>query len=313
MILGHERQVRYFDRVMVADRMSHAYLLHGPERVGKRAVARALACALLCPQYKKDSQSIADAGDDCRGCREIDAGTHLDVVRISIEQALAPPKDKEMRSEISIHDIRELKSRFAYAPVQDAWRIAIIDGIDTMGRDAEVAFLKLLEEPGKQTLFLLIARSRDAVPPTIASRATPILFSLVSDNALAPFVRAHLPRENLQEILALARGRAGLAVVWARETRLLVEEKKLAAGFEKSFAGGAAELLALSERVSNDEILRNRARDMWICSLRRHLRGTDGDERRGAVVRIAHALDVAGAMDETHVNARLAMDALLIG
>ena len=312
MILGHERQVRYFDRVIAAGRLGHAYLLHGPERVGKRAIAFAIARALLCPFYYRGEasivKSIASAGDDCRACREIDANTHPNVVMVSIDYPLVPPK--ETRSGISIDDIRELKHRFAYAPVQDAWRIAIIDEVATMSTDAEVAFLKLLEEPGARTLFLLIARSRDAVPATIVSRATAVLCSLVPDHTLAPYIKAHLPQENPQEIFAMARGRAGLVVEWARDPACLAEEKKFAAGFEKSLAGGGAELLALSERAADDEALRSRVREAWIYSLRRGLSVTDGGVRYAAARRIARTLDLAGAMDETNVNPRLALDVM---
>lgn len=311
MILGHERQVKYFDRVIARGRLGHAYLLHGPERVGKRATARAIARALVCPQYKKKSQSIADAGDDCRVCREIDTGVYPDLIMLDREHTLI--SDKDIRHKIPIDDVHEMKRRFAFAPAGDAWRIAIIDEIDTMSRDAEVAFLKLLEEPGGKTLFILITRSRDAVPATIVSRTIPVLFSPVPDSTLAPFVRIHMPRENPDDILALARGRAGLVAEWAREPRLLAEEKKLIVGFEKLFAGGAAELLALSERVSDDEMTRRRARTAWICSLRGHLFGSDSTERRRAAARIARALDITGTMDETNVNPRLAMDALFVG
>ena len=310
MILGHERQIRYFDRVIAADRLAHAYLLHGPERVGKRAIASAIARSLLCSNFKKDSASIADAGDDCSVCRQIDAGVHQDVVMVSIDHPLVPPKEKETRSGISIDDIRELKRRFAYAPVQDAWRIAIIDEVATMSKDAEVAFLKLLEEPGARTLFLLIAESRDAVPATIVSRATPLLFALVPDRALTPYVRAHLPKENFDDILAMARGRAGLIVAWAQDSKRLAEDKKNAAFFSKSFAGGMVDMLALSEKAAESEAMRYDGRDAWIGYLRRRLAAATASERRDAAGHIARALDLAAVMEDTNVNPRLCLDVM---
>ena len=312
MILGHERQVKYFDRVMAGGRMSHGYLLHGPERVGKRAMAYAIARSLLCPSYYRGEasivKSIADAGDDCRACREIDAGAHQYVVVLDRAHTLV--SDKDTRSEIPIEDIRELKRRFSYAAVGDVWRIAIIDEIDTMSRDAEVAFLKLLEEPGARTLFFLIARSRDAVPPTIVSRAMPLLFAPVPDRVLAPYVRTRLPKEKVEDILAMARGRVGLVMEWARDPALLAEAKKNAAFFEKSFAGGIADMLALSEKAAETEMTRRSARDAWIIHLRRHLAAADGAERSDAAHCIARALDLAGVMDETNVNPRLVLDVM---
>ncbi len=308
MILGHERQIRYFDRVMERGRMSHAYLLHGPERVGKAAIAYAIARALLCPQYAKNPRSIADAGDDCRECRTINACTHHGLILLDRAHTLV--SDKETRKEIPIADIIALKRRFSFAPAGDAWRIAIIDEVDTMSRDAEVAFLKLLEEPGTCTLFLLITQSRDAVPPTIVSRATPIGFSLVPDAALAPYVKTHLPKENPEQILAMACGRAGLIVEWARDPDQFAEEKKFAASFSKSLAGGMAGMLALSERVAGDESGRRRARDAWIAHLRRGIGAASKATRYHAASRLSRALDLTVVMDETNVNPRLALDVM---
>ena len=312
MILGHERQIRYFDRVILHGRLGHAYLLHGPERVGKRAIASAIARSLLCPQHYRGEtsivKSIADAGDDCSVCWQIDAGTHQDVVVLDRAHTLV--SDKDTRSEIPIEDIRELKRRFAFAPVAGAWRIAIIDEVDTMSRDAEVAFLKLLEEPGARTLFLLIAESRDAVPATIVSRATPLLFALVPDRALTPYVRAHLPKENFDDILAMARGRAGLIVAWAQDSKRLAEDKKNAAFFSKSFAGGMADMLALSEKATESEAMRYDGRDAWIGYLRRRLAAATASERRDAAGHIARALDLAAVMEDTNVNPRLCLDVM---
>jgi len=308
MILGHERQIRYFDRVMAAGRLGHAYLLHGPERVGKRTIAFAIARALLCPNSGVTGQSIADAGDGCGACRAADAGTHPGLTLLDRGHTLL--SDKEVRSEIPIADIREMKRRFSFAPAGNAWRIAIIDEVDIMSRDAEVAFLKLLEGPGARAFFLLIASSRDAVPPTIVSRAASVLFAPVPDAVLAPYIRTHLPKENINDMLAMARGRTGMLVEWARDLKRLLEEKKDTALFSGSFAGGTAGMLALSERVSGDESGRRRARDWWIAHLRRGIGAASGAERREAARRLARALDLAAVMDETNVNPRLALDVM---
>ncbi|MFY9462817.1 MAG: hypothetical protein WAP52_01385 [Candidatus Sungiibacteriota bacterium] len=308
MILGHERQIKYFDRVIAAGRLAHAYLLYGPERVGKRAMAYAIARVLLCPQYAGNSQSIASAGDDCRVCREISAGTHPGLIALDPRHPLVPPKG--VHDETLIDDIRELKHRFSFAPIAGAWRIAIIDDTDRMSADAEVSFLKLLEEPGAQTVFLLIASSRDAVPPTIVSRAMPILFAPVPDRVLAPYVRKHLPKENRENMLALARGRAGMIAEWVQNPERLAEEKKNAALFSSVFVGGMADMLALSEKAMQDEVMRRRIQDAWIAYLRRRLTVAAGAERIDVACRITRALDIISVIEDTNINTRLAMDVM---
>jgi DNA polymerase-3 subunit delta' len=299
--------MRYFDRVITSGRIAHAYLLHGPDRVGKRATAYAVATALVCPGFAGRGVSVADAGDGCGICRAVASGAHPDITVLDRERTLV--SDKETRKAIPIEDIRELKRRFSFASVGDSWRIAIIDEVDTMSRDAQVAFLKILEEPGPRTLFFLIASSRDAVAPTIVSRAMSILFSPVPDSILAPYVRVSLPGEDASAIVASAMGRAGAVISWVRDSRLLAEERKTAALFAHAFARGLAGCLDLGAQIGDDDIMRRRACDAWVVHLRRSVLEASGVRaRRHAAARIARVLDLDAAMEETNANPRLALD-----
>lgn len=309
MILGHERRVGYFDRVISRGRLAHAYLLYGPERVGRHAIAFSIARALLCPNRAKKSQSIADAGDDCRACREIEVGTHPDVTVLGLGDTLV--SKKEVRKEIPIEDIRELKRRFSFASVGDRWRIAIIDDADRMSTEAADAFLKLLEEPGARTLFFLIACSRDAVAPTIASRATPVGFSLVPDKTLLPFIRSRLPKENPEKILAIVQGRAGMVAEFAEHPERLREEEKLMAFFATAFKDGMLGALAMSEKAAEDEVMRDRAIRAFLAEFRRQLRSpASGEIRIHAAQTLSRALGIAAALEDTNVNPRLALDVM---
>ena len=310
-IVGHERQMAYLERAMRRGRMSHAYLFYGPERVGKRAIAYAIARELLCPNRAKNNYTIADAGDDCHVCRQIDEGVYPDVAALGLGDTLV--SKKETRKEIPIEDIRELKRRFSFTAAPDAWRIAIIDDADRMSGEASDAFLKLLEEPGNWTLFILIASSRDTVSATIFSRATPIGFSLVSDKTLLPFVRAHLNKESAEEILAIASGRVGITMELVRHPDRLAQEKNAVLSYASALKGGAPGALLLSEKAADDESMRERAIYTLIAGLRRQMYGVTSLVERGALAaRIARVLDLAALMRTTNVNPRLALDAMFI-
>lgn len=276
MIRPYDRQIAYLDRVRSRRRLAHGYLFYGPDRAGMLATAKALARSLCCAGYRGEvsrAEAIVKTGSDgCRDCAAVDADTHQSVILLDVAHALAPPK--ETRKEISIDDIRELKRRFSLAALGDAWRIAIINGADTMSRDAEVAFLKLLEEPGEQALFLLMSASRESVAPTIASRAVPL-----------GFLGGDAPAADADEYSAV---RAALGA-------------------------GIPEALLLSENMSGDRALRAAAIRAVLDILRERLSAAVvPEERRRLAACLARVLDIAVLMETTNVNPRLALDAAFL-
>lgn len=310
MILGHERQIAYLERAITGHRMSHAYLFYGPERVGKRAIAYAIARLLLCPNRAKTPARLVEAGDDCHICKQIDTGAYRDVIVLGLADTLV--SKKETRKEIPIEDIRELKRRFAFAAAPGAWRIAIIDGADRMSAEASDAFLKLLEEPGSWTLFILVAPSRDALPATIVSRATPVGFSLLPDRILAPVIPTYLKKEDAQDLLAIAGGRAGILMECMRDPAGFTEEKKFMTSFTAAFRAGIPGILLFAEKASGDEATRERALYTFIAGLRRKLASAPPPERSSLAQRLAHALDLAALMQTTNVNPRLLLDVMFV-
>lgn len=271
MILGYQRQIKYLDRVLRRGRLAHAYLFYGPDTAGMLPVAHALAKTLFCTNYRGET-SIVEAGDGCRDCAAVDADAHPGVLLLDVAHPLMPAK--ETRKEISIDDIRELKRLFSLAAAGDAWRVAIINRADIISRDAEVAFLKLLEEPGERTLFLLISDSRETVAPTIASRAVPL-----------GFLGGDAPAALAQTCSAV---RAALTA-------------------------GIPESLALSEKMASDAAARNAAMFavLDILRVRLHAAGAP-EEQRALAVRLRRVLDIAVMMETTNVNPRLALDAAFL-
>ncbi|MDO4798475.1 MAG: DNA polymerase III subunit [Coriobacteriales bacterium] len=146
---------------LVEGRLSHAYLFLGVPGAGMLEAADALAQCIVCPQ----------GGDgSCDECIRVAHHTHPDVRHLSPGGV----------SGYLVDQVRELMEDVAMAPVRAGAKVYILDGADRLrGRSAN-ALLKTIEEPPPNVVFILIARSADAVLPTIVSRCQQVPFRVVA-------------------------------------------------------------------------------------------------------------------------------------
>jgi DNA polymerase-3 subunit delta' len=157
-VIGHAESAR---RLLAAGRQgpAHAYLLHGPEGIGKRVMADAFAAFLLC------ERADDDACDTCRHCTRARAGTHPDLNVVVRE---------EDRRDIRIEQVRALVRWFMLRPMMAARKVAIIDGAHLLNEQAQNALLKTLEEPPGASIVLLVATRTSQLLPTVRSRCQAI-------------------------------------------------------------------------------------------------------------------------------------------
>jgi DNA polymerase-3 subunit delta' len=164
----------------LAEGPAHAYLLHGPPGVGKRAVALLFAAELL--------------GDRAR----VERRTHPDLY------VLEPVGDQ-----IRIDDIRTLRSDLHMRPYEASRRVYVILDADTMNEDAADALLKDLEEPPSYAVILLLANDLGPLPETIRSRCQLVPFRRLSEGAVRAEVQARAPDLSDDEATTIARVAAG--------------------------------------------------------------------------------------------------------
>ncbi|NOY12415.1 MAG: DNA polymerase III subunit delta' [Deltaproteobacteria bacterium] len=169
-IIGHDRQKNILRRALENRRIAHAYLFEGPDGIGKRLVALALARALLC-------QSGQGCGD-CGPCRKVDHNNHPDIHLLDADGAT-----------IKIDQVRALQKELSLRPLEGRYKICLIDGAEQFNPAAANALLKTLEEPQPNTLIILLSSQPEALLSTIRSRCQRL-----------PFQR--LPKPRLTEILA---------------------------------------------------------------------------------------------------------------
>jgi len=172
-IIGHQKQIETLRAAVANQRLHHAYLFLGPEGVGKRTIAIALAKLVHC------SEGHHDFCGQCANCARITAGHHPDVHFI---EPLAGKK------EISIQQIREIEKDLNFRAFSRGRKIAIIDPATQMNLSAQNALLKTLEEPPQDSLLILIAGNGGALLPTLRSRCLSISFAPLPRQVLSRFL-----------------------------------------------------------------------------------------------------------------------------
>src|SRR5690606_4245154 len=171
--LGERRAVRpYFDGQAAlvgrllgeGESLAHALLLAGSPGAGKRRTAEALAQGLLCETPRTGREGGLACGA-CSGCRWFEAGNHPDFRLVSLLE-----KDGKLAWEISIDQVRQLEDFAGLSAFRDGARVVLVDPAETLSVPAANALLKLLEEPGGRTWFLLVTHRPDSLPATVRSR-----------------------------------------------------------------------------------------------------------------------------------------------
>ncbi len=150
-----------FHAALQQQSMPHAWLLHGPEGIGKAMLARTLAADCLC-----ERQHIACGA--CQSCLMMAAASHPDM---HLVQRQWEAKKKAFQRDISIDQVRALLAKLSLSTkLEHSYRLAVIDAIDELNPQAANALLKHLEEPLPGSVLLLVCHDVNRVLPTIRSR-----------------------------------------------------------------------------------------------------------------------------------------------
>ncbi len=168
-LVGHEGAERELRRLDEVDRLPHAILLSGPRGIGKATLAFRLARFLLAS--REERSGAAEDGlainRESGAFRRVAAGGHADL--LTIERAY-DARRRRLRGEIVVEDAREITGFFRLTAAEEGWRIVVVDGAEEMNRSAANALLKVLEEPPRRALLLLVSHSPGRLLPTIRSR-----------------------------------------------------------------------------------------------------------------------------------------------
>jgi DNA polymerase-3 subunit gamma/tau len=195
-VVGQEPVVRTLRNAVERGKVHHAYLFVGSRGTGKTSMAKILAACLNC----EDGPTIEPCGR-CESCRSIAAATSLDVIEM------------DAASNNSVDDIRELRESVAYAPVSGRRKVYILDEAHMLSTAAWNAFLKTLEEPPPNTVFVLATTEAAKVPATVIDRCHRFDFHRPTVEQIAGVLRRAAEAESIEipppALAAIARSATG--------------------------------------------------------------------------------------------------------
>ncbi len=253
-LIGNERIAAFLERTVSEGRPAHAYLFTGPEGVGKKRFAINFACRLNCLDPENDTSH------QCSMCRRIREGKHPDVQMESPERGM-----------IRIERIRNLQAFFKYAPIEAAYRVAIIDDAHSMNPAAQNALLKTLEEPPPGRMLVLVSSRPSSLLSTVRSRCRKAQFSPIESEALAAFLRERhgMPPDKAEAVASMSGGSISRALEMEASDFTQLRDRIVSALSEPG-GGGMTGLLELSAGISRDRETARQALSIaatWIRDL----------------------------------------------
>ncbi len=196
-VVGQRHVVRTLSNAIEANNVHHAYLFVGSRGTGKTSMAKILAASLNC---ERGGPTLTPCGQ-CQSCRSVQAGTSVDVIEM------------DAASNRSVDDIRGLRDRVAFAPAAGRWKVYILDEAHMLTKEAWNAFLKTLEEPPPNTIFILATTEAHKVMPTIADRCQRFDFQRPSIEQLTEVLNRVAAAESIEvdaaAISMIARSASG--------------------------------------------------------------------------------------------------------
>jgi len=214
-VVGHEAAQAEILAAYRSGRLAHAWLIAGPEGVGKATLAWAFTRFLLA-HPDPSAPEAAEARDlavpeSHPAARLLAAHSHPDFALIRRGWNV---KEKKLRTEISIDDLREAQGVFRLAPSLGGWRIALVDAADDLNRNGANALLKTIEEPPRRALVMIVAHRPGRLPATIRSRCRRLTLEPLQPGEIETIVSGQGPpwSEMPDAAIAQAAAKAGGSV-----------------------------------------------------------------------------------------------------
>ena len=178
-LFGHKEQIAFLLNCIRTNQIPNAWLFHGPVGIGKASLALNVAKVLSNNNALKEDNLSYLSEKDIRN-----PNASIRVNNIFFCKRKWDDKKKLFQKNISIADIRELSRKFYLSSTDYSYKVCIVDTTEDLNISAANSLLKMLEEPPKNTLFILVSNNMQSVLPTILSRCQKIGFQKLNEDDL---------------------------------------------------------------------------------------------------------------------------------
>ncbi len=279
MIIGHKKQWQ----ILTQKNKYHALLFSGQESLGKKKVAIEFAKFLKCSQKEPCHK--------CPECLAIEKKTSSDFILL------------EEDSEIKISQIREIKRRMFLST--DSIKITIVDKAHLMNKNSQNCFLKILEEPRKNTIFILVTEYPELLLPTVLSRVQQIKFFPVKNEKIKDYIKN-------ERIVSLSLNRPGRAIRLSLEPEKIQEYEKNVKDFERIRSSLMKDRFKEAKSISQKNL--EEIFFVWLFYLRKMFLKycQEGKDYSKIKNNIKNLQKISSLVERTNVNKKLATELLLI-
>lgn len=190
------------------NKIPHAYIFMGENGIGKNTTALEFAKILNCTINDYTKTDIG-ACNHCIACEQINKGSYPDLHIINFEkQAEILEEDVDKQKTLKIDIIRYMQKQVYMKTSEGKWKFFILEPAEKMTTAAANCLLKTLEEPPENTIIILIAKHKETIPVTIASRSQTVFFQPLPSNEIANYLQEQhsLNPENSSKIASLSDG-----------------------------------------------------------------------------------------------------------
>ncbi len=308
MIAGHKAQWNFLCQTSKIDKLPHAYLFYGQEKLGKKTVALEFAKFLNCKL--KDGQK--GPCQNCHNCQSIQNKIFPDLIFIEPEES----------GQISISQIRNLIQKMSFKAYSSSVKIAIIDKCETMTSESQNCFLKLLEEPKGNSLLMLISAHKEQLLPTMISRVQKLGFFPVKDSEIKSYISSEeLKGEPLEYVLSLSLGRPGLAIEYSQNPQKVKDQKRFVSDFIRLAKSDLSERFQYAKTLADKDVDNSKynlreALNIWLYFLRKLFILRIEESKMKSLAKIKKTIESLQhanfLISKTNINQRLTLELFLM-